>query len=631
MRAHLPVSTRLLAACVLSLAACLAAFGAADQNQGWIEVRSPHFVVSSNASEREARRIADQFEQIRALFHTAFPHLRVNPAQPVLILAAKNENTMKMLLPEDWEAKGHVHPAGLYQEGEDKHYVLLQMDSSGDHPFHALYHEYTHALLHLNFASLPLWLDEGLAEFYGNSRLGEKESQVGTIDREHLYILREHKLLPIETLLTVEHNSSYYNEADPASVFYAESWAVVHYLMLDPEAQKQELLKKFVAAWEQGGTQIEAAQKAFGDLKQFGRVIEGYARQSALNIAVFKNGQQSAEKTYPARSLSAGEVLALRGDAATHRDMLEQAGPLVEQAVKLEPNLAISHEALGYYFYRKGESSRADLEMKKAMELGSSSFVAPYYHGQLMLNGGLAETAELREAIESFERATKLNPQFAPAFEGLAHAYSESRETQKQALDAGITAVKLEPAVRAYGVNLVYLLLNAERTAEARRLAQRLVETAASPEEAESGRELLARIAEHEKFAAQSKLRAEEAAKAAAASPAPATASSANASATTTPVSAAHAIDPATLMAADGLVRKADCSQKPAITVTLSGGNRPLIFHAADFAAVEVSGTNSNTLDLSSCEAWKGRRVRIWFVRAKGKPYLGEITDIAFE
>ncbi len=102
-------------------------------------------MVFSNAGEREARRIADQFEQIRGLFHAAFATLRVDPAQPVLILAAKNENTMKMLLPEDWEVKGHVHPAGLYQQGEDKHYVILRVDSSGENPFHALYHEYTHA------------------------------------------------------------------------------------------------------------------------------------------------------------------------------------------------------------------------------------------------------------------------------------------------------------------------------------------------------------------------------------------------------------------------------------------------------------------------------------------------------
>lgn len=71
----------------------------------WIEVRSPHFTVDTNAGEKEARKIADQFEQIRQMFHGAFATLRVDPGQAIVIIAAKNENTMKLFLPEEWEVK----------------------------------------------------------------------------------------------------------------------------------------------------------------------------------------------------------------------------------------------------------------------------------------------------------------------------------------------------------------------------------------------------------------------------------------------------------------------------------------------------------------------------------------------
>jgi tetratricopeptide (TPR) repeat protein len=614
-------------AAVATLLACAGAFGSSDPNQGWIEVRSAHFVVASNAGEKEARRIADQFEQIRSLFHAAFANLRVDPAQPVLILAAKNENTMKMLLPEDWEVKGHVHPAGLYEQGEDKHYVILRLDSSGDNPFHALYHEYTHALLHLNFTGLPLWLDEGLAEFYGNSRLGEKESRVGTIDETHLYILGQNKLLPIETLLSVEQSSPYYSEANRASVFYAESWALVHYLMLDPEAQQRQLLKTFISAWDKGGNQIEAAQQAFGELKRFGQVIQAYSRQASFRVGLFKNAQQAADKNYSARSLTPGEVLALRADCATHRDRFEQAQPLLEQATQLEPNLAMAHAALGYYLYRKEDKSGADKEMKKAMELGSTDFAMPYYHGMLVLWGGLATPEALQEAIKSFGKATQINPQFAPAFEGLAQAYSASPETQKQALEAGFRAVKLEPTTHAYAINLIYLLLNANRDADARQLAQRLVEKASSPQESQTARELLERVKEHEQWVAERKAESDAAANpttTTAMANAPAVAQTKTASSTAIP------LDTSTLMAVEGFVRGIDCSHKPAITVTLSGGNRPLIFHAADFGTVGVTGASQDIPGLDSCEKWKGRRIRLWFRKVQGKGYLGEITDLAF-
>ena len=607
-------------ATLLAIVARAEAFGAGDPNLGWIEVRSPHFVVASNAGEKEARRIADQFEQIRTLFHTAFGSLRVDPAQPVVILAAKNENTMKMLLPEDWEVKGHVHPAGLYQQGEDKHYVILQLDSSGANPFHSLYHEYTHAMMHLNFTGLPLWLDEGLAEFYGNSRLGEKESRIGTIDETHLYILQQNKLLPIETLLNVERSSPYYNEANQASVFYAESWALVHYLMMDPEALQRELLKNFLTTWDKGGNQIEAAQQTFGDLRHFGRMIEGYSRQSTFRVGLLKNGQQAADKSYAVRSLPAGEVIALRGDCATHRNKLELAKPLVEQAVEVEPNLPLSHEALGYYLYRKGDESGADKEMKKAMELGSASFVAPYYHGMLLVHGGLTGPETAREAIQSFQKAAQINPQFAPAFEGLAQTYSYSPETQKQAVDAGIRAAKLDPTTRAYAVNVVHLLLNNNQDADAKQLAQRILAKAKSPEEIQTARDLLERVREHERWAMQRN------------APSSVTAdASAPAEGQSMTVSSTPEVDPKTLMAVDGPVHEVDCAHKPAVTLSMIVGGSPVSFHAADFRTIGVTSAAESVMSLESCEKWKGRRVRIWFRVVKGKGYLGEITNLAFE
>jgi hypothetical protein len=84
------------------------------------------------------------------------------------------------------------------------------------------------------------------------------------------------------------------------------------------------------------------------------------------------------------------------------------------------------------------------------------------------------------------------------------------------------------------------------------------------------------------------------------------------------------------LLAVEGLVRSIDCSHQPAITVTLGGGNRPLIFHAADFGTVGVTGGDEGPLGLEECAKWKGRRVRIWFLMVKGKGYLGEITNLAF-
>ncbi|HXY51553.1 MAG TPA: hypothetical protein VEI01_19050 [Terriglobales bacterium] len=69
----------------------------ATNPQTWIEVRSPHFIVVSNANEQDARHVAEQFEIIRAVFREHFQSASTND-MPVIIVAAKDEGTLKPLL-----------------------------------------------------------------------------------------------------------------------------------------------------------------------------------------------------------------------------------------------------------------------------------------------------------------------------------------------------------------------------------------------------------------------------------------------------------------------------------------------------------------------------------------------------
>lgn len=596
----------------------------------WIEVQSPHFKVQSNAGEKEARRVADQFEQIRNMFHMALAALRVDPPQPIVIVAAKNENTLKLFLPEEWDVKGHIHHAGLYQPAQDKDYVVLRLDTEGSNPFHTLYHEYTHALLRLNFSNLPLWLNEGLAEFFGNTTLGDKEIKTGTIDPGHLYLLNQSKLIPIETLLEVDHRSPYYNETNRASVFYAESWALVHFLMMDEDARKKELLKNFLAAWAKSGSQVDAARAAFGDLKQFGKRIEAYSRQGSFRIGIVKGGQGAAEKTYAARSISAGEALATRGDFFTHHNRVEQAQPLLEEALKTEPNLPFVHEALGFYHYRRHEIDEADKEVAEAIKLGSAGFALQYFHGFLLMQKSGYGQEGAKDATGFLEKAVQLNPEFAPAFEALSQAYSRSPETQKQAVNAAIKAVQLDPGQLAYSINLAYLLLNSNRISEARIMAQRIQAAATNAGEKEMAANMLQQVQQREEWAAKN---------ANAPSPAPTSKDAPSVAVVTRPAGVAgpetSADAPVQLKrreyGVDGAISTVECTNKPAVTINLDLQSGPVSFYTADFAKVMLSWEDGvPEPKLSSCESWKGRRVKMWFSPTPKKDYAGEISKIHF-
>ncbi len=331
----------------------------ADEAGHWVEVRSAHFVVASNANEAEARGVAEDFEQIRALFRSTFPELRVDPAQPIMILAARDEATMKMLAPEEWDGEGHIRPSGLFHSDGDRDYVVLRLDAQGTTAYHTVYHEYTHALLHLNFSRIPLWLSEGVAEFFGILTVGSQEARTGNADKTHLYILSKNAWLPIETLLEASESSPYYNEKNPASVFYAESWAVVHYLLLDPEARREQLLKKYLLNWNLSGDRVSAGREAFGDLGKFAERVKRYVHDANWRKGVVLPGPTNSAGEFRVRTLAPAEVLALRGDFFVRRKRMDAAGPLLEEAVALGPEIAATHEALGFYDFRDGDFAAA--------------------------------------------------------------------------------------------------------------------------------------------------------------------------------------------------------------------------------------------------------------------------------
>ena len=104
----------------------------------------------------------------------------------------------------------------------------------GDRLEEDLRHEATHALLHLALGDLPLWLDEGLAEYFE-----VPEGRHG-VNAEHLVRLPQDlasgwrpDLVKLEALKNVR---------QMAPRDYRESWAWVHYFLNDSKSGKAMLL-----------------------------------------------------------------------------------------------------------------------------------------------------------------------------------------------------------------------------------------------------------------------------------------------------------------------------------------------------------------------------------------------------
>jgi Tfp pilus assembly protein PilF len=608
----------------------------------WVEVRSPNFTVISNAGEKEARNIADQFEQFRELFHTTFPKLRVDLGKPLIIFAVKNEDSLKLLLPGYWEAKGHSHPAGVYAPGEDRHFVAVRTDAETENPYQIVYHEYTHAIMDLNFRGLPTWLGEGLAEFYANSAIHDKNVEVGKISPYHLQVLHTERLIPIEVLLEADAQSPYYNEQNHASMFYAESWAIVHYMLMDPEARKRQVLTLFLQAWDATGNQVEAAQKTFGDLKKFSAAMELYSRQRTFYVGIVKTQIHGDPKSYTIRALPPAELDAERSLFYTHTHRPKEAMAAVEEALREDPNLPLAHEARGLLAYSQGEFIVAEEAFDRAIALNSTSYVSYYLAAEAQMRQGLNSGAEAPQLIAWLEKAIQMNPQFAPAYAALSSLYSVNPATRDKAFVAGRKAIELEPGNLSFATGYGFVLVNAGKTADAKALAERIRNAAKTSAERENVQQLLEAIANGESYDRQVAAIAQQpkashtmtavvtpktvdnpGMKSVAGSPA---APKENGSATSANGNQHEGEE----YAVEGTVASVDCGSGPG-KIVLTVGKTSMKFRYSDLAQLQVVPAAKQEPDAPpACSAWNHRHVRLYFYKVRDKEVMGDLDTIQF-
>jgi tetratricopeptide (TPR) repeat protein len=475
MRAHARLSFA-LAALILLVAPAVPQI----QTQKWTEVQSPHFLVVTNGSEKQGRRLADQFEAVRAVFEQTL-RLRVESGKPFVVMAFKDEKSMRTAMPEYWEKKGRAHPAGRFSAGGDKLYAVIRLDVGGENPYAIVYHEYTHMVLHLNVRSLPLWMSEGLAEFYGNSTIGEKEVGLGRPNAYSIQTLREGRQLPLAELFRVTYESPYYTEAAKAPMFYAESWALTHYLMLaeKTEAGQRNRLSQFLSLLRQGVDQDEATRRIFDDLDQLQADLARYAERPAFPYIWIKTKAAGTPNEFVARVLSPAETAARLGDFQLHDRRPEDARPLLEEALRLQPGLASAQESLGFLCMRQGERAEALRWFDQAIAGDSRSFLAHYYHAMLTLTE-LGTTDGAGPAETSLVRALQLNPYFAPAYITLARLYLRDEQKVDRALELARKAVDLEPGSFSNQMMLGNVLVRLGRYEEALKLARTMERSASS-------------------------------------------------------------------------------------------------------------------------------------------------------
>ena len=391
----------------------------------WVSVRSKHLLVIGNGSEKEIRQVTARLEQFREVVSTLLAKAGSDSAIPTTVIVFKDDTSYGPF-------KVSENNSGYFQPGQDVNYITLSTESRGDlDPFSTIFHEYTHLLVNDTFGKTPAWFNEGLAELYSTLSVSDDQRVViGRPIRRHISTLQQNSLLPLRTLLEVDYKSPFYNESQKQSIFYAEAWALMHYLMMTDNGIRAPHVLEFLQLLNAHIALEPAFQKAFNtSIESVENALRGYVLQDHFrpnDLTFARKIQPSIEMT--SASLSEAEVFAYQGDLLIHSNRNEAETYLLK-AVALDPNLIQAHASLGMARYRQGRMSEALPSLERAVEANSQNALVQYYYAAILsrpaenettLTLGLApETAA--KARAALKNAIALRPDFHDSYNLLAY------------------------------------------------------------------------------------------------------------------------------------------------------------------------------------------------------------------
>jgi tetratricopeptide (TPR) repeat protein len=584
---------------------------ARDKPENWVEVRSPHFSVVSDSNEEQARRVADQFERMRSVFHTLFPKIPIDTLGSITVLAVKDKKDFRELEPAAYLAKGQLKLGGLFLRRADKNYVLLRLNAAGEHPYAVVYHEYTHLLMS-RAEWIPLWLNEGLAEFYQNTDIREKEVALGQPSPENLILLSQNRLLPLATLFTIDHTSPYYHEENKGSIFYAESWALTYYLELRDSREKTNQLLDYAQLLSQHVDAVTAATRAFGDLKQLQSALEAYVRQGSFQY--FRvGGTDVDDSAFQFHVLSNVQADAVRADFLAYNQRTADARALLDRILQEDPNNVLAHETMGFLEFQEHHIDEARNSYAQAVKLDSQSYLAHYYFAAISMNGPLDEAGEAQ--VEGSLRASiKLNPSFAPSYDRLAAFLAMHHRNLDEARMMALTAVELEPTNLTYRMQTANVLLQMERGKDAVTVIRNAMPLASSPQETAMAENFLRHAEEYAQAQEQSERFAQQLK---AATPVTET----DSRGAEVRGSAVHdeALPNGPHHFVTGVLKDVHCNT-PAIDLNVIAAGKTLGLHSGNYFKIEYSTLGvALKKNLNPCADLEGKPAKVEYVDSAGK------------
>lgn len=649
----------------LVLWACQPDAAFAKDEPKWIEVHTAHFSVLTDGGEKRGREVAAKMEQLRAVFGELLLKDKLKMSVPITVIAFKSDKQYGLVAPEKQSFAG-----GFYVPGYDRVYIVLNLFEM--EPWRAIAHPLGHYFLNYNYPPAQGWFDEGLAEYFGAVQIG-KEVNIGgdpelapewhedifenmrrdaNAQQSLTQLVSSPVWMSMTDLFTMKHDGSGLHEGSHNTLYYAQSWMVVHYLINKhkmPEVgtyfdlvmnQKVPVDKAVVQAFDLTPEQMEEAVKNyFNSLSGLGVAVDQSKKPISTPTdipqpdhfpAPFDADNLGMAVTAVPENEAKAVICDVMARVPEHRDQALRDLQQLTTDPKIDNEAA--HRGLARDHLQQKLFDAAAEELDKATEVNPRDPWIWYYRAVLKYRKAQATRKDMEglpNMMQDLRAVLDWYPELADAYNMLGVARIEGGGFNS-ALEAQKQAIALSPRNTEYQFNLGQIYVAGKKWDQAREIFTRLKE-GPDRQAASAAKHQLEDLATLQKYGIRPQRPGEaEAPPGAASTPSAGTAipapkaeenTLADEDVDTSPKAAP--IKPGTtgpLLFLKGKIVSSDCSKAPEAAITFLSGMTTYTMHASDYKSLVVIGE-----DQFSCD-WKNRPGSLNY-RAIGKRG-GEVVSI---
>ncbi|MBA2303131.1 MAG: tetratricopeptide repeat protein [Acidobacteria bacterium] len=393
------------------------------QSRDWKALPGTGLDVVGNAREGDLRRARREITAFRAALASLMPGIRLSAPEPTTLVVFKDHPSFTEFAPRDGKHRRQLNVGGYFSKSADRNYLVLPVHANRRTTSETALHEYTHFVISRNFRDVPLWLNEGLAEFYSTFEVNDQgHAIVGKAPSSRIDTLRSDRMPPLRHLLSGATIPRNFRSSDTA-MFYAQSWLFVHYMTLADGGKRQGQIVKYLQLLPTTTSAEAAAREAFGTtLEALEHDVIRYSERDqfpALGLA----GAASEAQPQETAAMNEADVAELKGRLLVELGVAREAAPYVERALALDPSHRAGQITQGRLLVLEERETEALAILVKVAQEDPGSFAAQYYLGSALYNGG-----RYQDAIVALDRALKISPKAASAWFAVALATMALRQ-----------------------------------------------------------------------------------------------------------------------------------------------------------------------------------------------------------